>query len=155
MKPDLRVQHFDALARRFSRLNTGARQLDQSFALGLQPIELAVVDELFLSQPVGIRGDRVAGRPERVAFGIGVARRMEGRILPTRLWILAEIEHVVVVRVSAHAHRHQFDERRAVSCARALDSPGKCRRDLVAVGAVDRDPWNAVAGRFVGEDTRR
>ena len=89
VKPDLRVQHFDALARRFSRLNTPARanagdghsarnhllrlELDQSFAFGLQPIELAVVDEPFLSQPVGIRGDRVAGRPERVAFGIGVA----------------------------------------------------------------------------------
>ena len=130
-------------------------ELDQRFALGFQPIELAVVDELLLSQPVGVHGDRVAGRPERVAFGIGVTGRMEGRILPTRLWILAEIEHVVVVRVSAHAHRHQFEERGTVPCARALDRPGKCRRDLVAVGAVDRDPWNAVAGRLVGEDTRR
>ena len=55
------------------------------------------------------------------------------------------------MRVPAHAHADQLDERRALAVARALDRPGERRRNLVGIGAVDRDAGNAVARCLVGE----
>ena len=60
-----------------------------------------------------------------------------------------------MVRVPAHAHRDELDEGRAPPRARALDGPRERRRDLVGVGAVDRDAGNAVARGLVGEDADR
>ena len=51
----------------------------------------------------------------------------------------------------AHPHRHQFDERRPASGARALCCPRERGGNEVGIRSVDRDAGNAVAGRPVGE----
>ncbi len=56
-----------------------------------------------------------------------------------------------MVRVAAHPHADQLDERRPPARAGARGRPHEGGRDLVGIGAVDRDPGNAVARRFVGE----
>ena len=72
-------------------------------------------------------------------------------IVPGRLRILPEIQHVVVMGMPAHAHADELDERRALSRSCALDGPCERRRNHVGIGAVDRDTGHAVAGRLVGE----
>ena len=86
---------------------------------------------------------------------VGVRARRQRRIVPGRRGLLPEIQHVVVVRMTAHAHRDELDERRSEARARAIRRPGKRCRHLVGVGAVDRDAGNAIAARLVGEDASR
>ncbi len=67
------------------------------------------------------------------------------------LRIFPQVQHVVVVRVAAHAHGDELDERRTEAGAGALDGPVERRGDLVGIRAVDRNPGNPVACGFVGE----
>ena len=60
-----------------------------------------------------------------------------------------------MMRVAAHAHGDELDERRTVTIARALDGPVEGRRNRVRIGAVDRDARNPVADRLVGKDAHR
>ena len=55
---------------------------------------------------------------------------VSARILPRRLRIAAEVQHVVVMGVAAHPHRHQLDQRRTRARARPLGGPRECRGDL-------------------------
>ena len=169
MEAHLWIEHLHALAWSFSRDHTLAGQsgrwplsgnhflrleLDDGLAFRLQAIERLVVYELLGEQSRGVGRNRVARRPERIEIGIGIARRLQRRILPARLRVLAEVEHVVVMRVPAHTHRDELDERWAASRARAFDGPREGGGDLVRVSAIDRDARNAVSGCLVGKDTR-
>ena len=53
---------------------------------------------------------------------------------PSRRRILSEIQHVVVMGVTAHAHGDQLDQRRAASAARAFHRPVKAA--AIASGSV-------------------
>src|SRR5207244_3797386 len=77
------------------------------------------------------------------------------RIVPAKMRIATEVEHVVVMRVAAHPHRHRLDERRPFARTRALRGPAERAGDGFWVGAVERHAWNAVAGRLVGEHAHR
>ena len=57
--------------------------------------------------------------------------------------------------VAAHPHRDQLEQRRAVTGPRPLGRPRERHRNLVGVGAVDRDPGNPVTLRLVGEHPHR
>ena len=59
------------------------------------------------------------------------------------------------MRVAAHPHADQLDQRRALAGARAFGRPGERGGDRVRIGAVDRDARDAVAGRLVGEHAHR
>ena len=65
--------------------------------------------------------------------------------------ILAEVEHVVVMGMTAHAHGYELDQRGSQSATCALGGPGERRGDGIRIGAVDGDGRNAVAEGFVGE----
>src|SRR5205085_7913596 len=64
----------------------------------------------------------------------------------------AEVEHVVVMGVAAHAHCHQLDEHWSQTATCALGAPCECGCDRVGVSAVDGDRRHPVAEAFVGED---
>ena len=96
--------------------------------------------------------DRIARAPEFVQLAICVAAFAERRILPRRLRIFAEVEHVVVMSVSAHAHRHELDECWTATFAGAFGRPSECRGDRFGIGAVNRDGRNSVAASFLRED---
>ena len=136
------------------------RGVDDRLRLGLHhplgfPAEARDVggrDEAFTFEPGGIQGDRIARRPVRVHLAVGVALFGRRRVFPGGLRIAPEIQHVVMVRVAAHAHRDELDERRTEAAARPFGRPGERRGDGVGVGAVERDPRYPVAGGLVCED---
>ena len=68
---------------------------------------------------------------------------------------MAEVEHVVVVGVAAHAHGDELEQRRPPSFAGAVGGPGEGRHHCLGVGAVDRQARDAVARRLVGEGAHR
>ena len=86
---------------------------------------------------------------------MGVARLMERRIFPGRRRFLAVVQHVVMVRVAAHAHRHELEQCRAVSAAGALRRPRERRGDRLGIRSIDGDARHAVTGRLVGKHARR
>ena len=59
------------------------------------------------------------------------------------------------MRVAAHPHRDNLDQRRAGARTRPVGRPGERGGDRVRIGAVDGDARNAVPERLVGEDARR
>ena len=165
-QPDLRIEHLDVPARRLVRehadaacaasghgasMTARACSLDDRLGLALETIDIARRDHAFGFETRRVQRDRIAGGPVGIQLAIRVALLGERRVLPRWLRIAAEIQHVVVVRVAAHAHRHGLDERRPEARARALGRPGEGRGDLIGIGAVDRDARHAVAGRLVGE----
>ena len=105
----------DARLRRIRpwRIDYRARlDFDHRVRLALEPVNIGGADDAFLLQPSRVQGDRIARPPILVELAIRVALARR-RIVPRRLRIAAEIQHVVVVRVAAHPHRNQLDERRA------------------------------------------
>jgi len=55
------------------------------------------------------------------------------------------------MRMPAHPHGHQLDERRPGAFAGTIGGPRECRRDRVRIGAIDRDAGDAVPDRLVGK----
>src|SRR5438128_3748933 len=102
----------------------------------------------------GVGDDGVSLAPKRVALAIGVSLSREWRVLPRWLWILTEIQHVVVVRMPTHAQALELDERGAIAGAGATGGPRERRRNRVRVGAVDRDSRDAISGGLVGKHSR-
>ncbi len=102
-----------------------------------------------------IQRDRIARRPVLVELAVGVAPVGERRDVPRRLRIPAQVQHVVVVRVAAQAHRDRLDQRRAEAGARALGRPPEGAGNRLGIGAVDRDPRHAVARGLVRERPHR
>ena len=77
----------------------------------------------------------IGSRADQNAYSsrFGVALLGQRRIVPRRLRVLAEIQHVVVVRVAAHAHADQLDQRRTLAvrarARRPRRTPPRSRRD--------------------------
>ena len=164
------LQHLDPAARRLVREDAlpgafarGPRRgddllrflLDQGLRLRLEAIEIALGQDLFGLQPRGVRRDGIALRPELVEPAVRVAGLEERRILPGDRRLLAQVEHVVVMRVAADAHADELDQRRSLPGAGPLGGPRERRRDPVRVGAVERDPGNSVSRGLLGEDAHR
>ena len=164
--PPRRVEHLHAHPRRLVCGNAGAGEgrvgpirgdhrhglaLDQRSDLSLPLVKVAIADDAVSPQPFGVSADGIARGP----VGVGLTIRVPGiggaRVFPRRRRIPAEVEHVVVMGMPAHAHRHELNQRRPEPRSRPLDRPSDGRRDLVGVGAVDRDAGNAVAGGLVSE----
>ena len=120
-------------------------ELDDGGAFVLQAFELALVDHAFELEAFRVAGNRIALRPEGVELRIGIASRLQRRIVPPRLRIAADVEHVVVMGVAAHPHRDELDERRPSSCASPLHGPRERRRNFIRIGTVDRDARYPVA----------
>ena len=97
---------------------------------------------------IGSRADQYS-----VLLAIDIAVLAEHGVVPSDLRFAAEIQHVVVVGMAAHAHGDDFDQRRTETIARPLDGPRKGGGDRVGIGAVDGDAGDAVAGGLVGEHT--
>ena len=125
---------------------------DERLDLGLEPIEVAFREDPFGFQPRRVRGNGIALRPEIVEPAVRVAGVEKRRIVPGNRRLLAEVEHVVVVRVAADAHADELNQRRAFPRARPLDGPRERGRDAIRVGAVERDPGDAVSRGLLGED---
>src|SRR5258708_30367907 len=97
----------------------GPRRIDQGAGLRvddrggvlLETLDVRGADDRAGLKLRGVQRDWIARRPVVVelAIRVAVARR---RIIPAELRVAAEIEHVVMMRVPAHAHRHRLDERR-------------------------------------------
>ena len=58
------------------------------------------------------------------------------------------------MRVAAHSHRDDLDERRAKSRAGAVDRPSKRSGRRVGIGAIDGQAGHAVSRRFVRKHAR-
>ena len=130
-----------------------ASRFDECGHFGPDRVRLGALMIPSFDQTLGVGRDRIPRCPVRIERRVRVALIGERRVRPGGLRILAEVQHVVVMRMPAHAHAHQLDERRAKAGAGALDRPGECRGDLVGIRAVDRDAGDAVAGGLVGEHT--
>ena len=164
--PPRRIEHLHAHARRLAGGNAGAGKgrvgpvrgdhrlglaLDQRGDLGLPLVQFALAEDAVGLQALGIPADRIARRPVGVGLALRVARIDGLRVLPRRRRVAAEIEHVVVMGMSAHAHRHQLNQGRPEPGSRPLDRPRDSRGDLVRIRAVDRDAGNAVTRGLVRE----
>ena len=102
-----------------------------------------------------VSSDRILLRPVRMKLAIDVPTFLgRRRIVPRRTRLPTEIEHVVVMCVSAHAHADELDERRPMARSRPFGRPGECRCDCISVRSVDRDARDAVSGRLVSEHAR-
>ena len=75
------------------------------------------------------------------------------RDLPRCLRVATQVQHIVVMGVAAHPHRHQLDERGPEAGARPLGGPTKGARNRLGIRPVDRDAGHAVARRLLGERT--
>ncbi len=107
----------------------------------------AGLDHAVVFETAGIHRDRIALGPVLVQLAIGIAGVVQLVVFPRRRLILAEIQHVVVMRVAAHAHRDDLDQRRSLARARAFGRPGERGGNFVGIGAVDGQAGNAVAER--------
>ena len=151
-------EHACARLRRLGprRVDHGARLLvDERLGVAFEALEIAGIDDAAGLELRGVHADRIARRPVLVQLAIGVPLIGERRIFPRRLRIAAKVQHVVVMRVPAHPHRHDLDQGGSQPAARAFRGPRERRRDRIGIGAVDRDAWDAVADRFVGKHAHR
>ncbi len=145
------------VAARPGRIGPGRLDHRASFALHdrlgvpLELLEIPGRDDPGALQPRRVGEQRIPGGPELVPLAVRVAVLGEPRVLPRRPRIAAEIQHVVVVGVTAHAHRHGLDQRRTQPAARPFDGPGKCRGNRIGIGAVGGDARDPVADRLVGK----
>ena len=138
------------------QIDDGARfALDQGVGLGAPLLDIAGSHQAFDLEACRVGADRIAARPVRVELVIDVAVIIDRWIFPRRMRIAAEIQHVVMVRVSAHSHRDQLDERGTEAGARPFGRPCECRGDDVRIVAVERDARDAVAGGLVSEHADR
>ena len=129
--------------------------LPRSLSASRSPLlEIAGLDDAFALEPRRIRRDRIAPRPVVVQLAIHVPLIARCRVFPGRMRIAAQVQHVVVVGVPAHAHRHELDQRGSCTRARPLDGPGERRRNRIGIGAVEREARDPVARRLVGEHPR-
>ena len=164
-----RLEHFDASPRGFILDDTYARpvrlgprfgnhplrlRLDQRVGPLPQPPKLGAVDDLVGLESCGVPCDRIASRPELIQVRVGVAALVQRRILPRRRDVLAQIEHVVVVCMAAHAHGHKLDQHGTGAGPGSFGRPREGRRHRVGIGAVDGDARDAVAQRLVREHAR-
>src|SRR5262245_5899568 len=102
------------------RVDHGARLLfDDRFRFTLEPFGVAGPDDASDFETARIYKDGVAGGPILVEFAIRISLLGQRRVLPRRLLILSEVQHVVVMCVAAHPHRDSLDERRTLSGSRA------------------------------------
>ena len=164
------IEHFDAHARGLVCEHAGARvgrqgpvgrnhklrlRFDQRFGFPLQGAEMLLRDEAFALESRSVCGNRILRRPERMKLPVRVALIRQRRIRPGRLGLFSEIQHVVVMRVTAHAHRYELDQRRPVPRTRPLDRPRERGCNLVGIGAVDRHARDPVTNRLVREHADR
>jgi hypothetical protein len=126
-QPDRGIQHFDMHARRLAREDAPARirgvgprriddraglLLDDRFGLALEPLQVGRLDEPFSLQARGIGMNRIPRRPVLVERAVDVPgvpavpavfSRADLRILPGRMRVAPEVQHVVVMGMAAHA----------------------------------------------------
>ena len=109
--------------RRPRRVDDRARLgLDQRFGLPPDSSRSLGGDDAVGFEPRRVRRDRILPRPEVVELAIDVAAVAPRPDSPTERRLLAEVEHVVVMRVAAHAHADELDQRRT-HARRARDRP--------------------------------
>ena len=115
------------------------------------------IEVAFIDQALGLETRRVRRYRDRVAdqysysVAIHIALLARLRILPGRVWIASEIQHVVVVSVAAHPHGNELDERGTFTRTGALGRPRERGGDDIGVCSVERDPRDAIPGSLVGE----
>ena len=164
--PDARIERLRPPASRLARKDAGPGALglgprrvdhrarlffDERVGLAAKSVEVAGREEAFGFEPRGVGGDRLAAGPEGVQLLIRVAALRGFRVAPGNSRLLAEVEHVVVMRVAAHAHAHELDQRGSASLPGALGRPCERRGNRLGVGSVDRDSGDAVSGGLVGK----
>ena len=125
--------------------------LDQRLCLVLPPRDIPGCDDSICCEAPRVGGQRIALGPERVPLPIDIGAVADDRVCPRRLGLLPEVEHVVVVRMPAHAHRDELDQRGSKPVACAPGCPSEGHRDRFRIGPVDGESRNAVADGLVGE----
>ena len=125
---------------------------DDFFHLAFPVINRRCVNQADGFEPRRIRGNWIAWGPVLVMLAVDVSAVGQRRVSPAKRRVLAEIQHVVMVRVAAHSHGDELDECGPTSIARAFDRPIEGSRNRVRIGSVDRDPGDSIADRLVRED---
>src|SRR6266540_5763480 len=136
----------DARLRRLRprRVDDGARLgVDEGIGLAPEAVDVARLDDALTLEPRDVERDRIARHPVLVELPVRIALIARGRILPRGLWIAAEIQHVVVVRVAAHAHGDELDEGRPQTGAGPLGRPSERAGDRFRIRAIDCDARHA------------
>jgi hypothetical protein len=114
-------------------------------------LDVAGTNDAFILKSGRVGRDRILLRPVLVLLAAHVGAFGNRCAFPRDRRFLAEVQHVVVVRVAAHAHRHELDERRPQPVAGTIARPRERRGNRFRIGAVDRDAGHSVTGGLVGE----
>ncbi len=125
--------------------------LDDSIRFLTVRFDRTALDDAFGFEFLRVALDRVPSRPVFPRGRIGVTLFGALRIIPSGLRLTAEVQHVVVVRVPADAHRDQLDQRRAAALARPFGGPRERAGNRFRIGPVQRQARNPVPERLVGE----
>jgi hypothetical protein len=92
------------------KVDDGARLLlDKCLRLVAEALRLTGLDRTVCLEARRVGDERIARAPVGVERLVDVAGVADRRVGPRRLRVLAQVEHVVVMRVPAHAHRDELD----------------------------------------------
>ena len=157
--PTVRTGH-DAVA---GLLRAGPRRVDHlprrlgddRLRFRLEPVQRTGVERAVGGQARGVARDRITGRPVGPGLRVGIALVGPFGIVPAGPRLAAKIEHVVVMGMSADAHRHHLDQGRTQTGSCAFGGPGESDGNRFRIGTVHRQPGDPIALGLVGEGANR